>query len=183
MRRLLRGLGGSEEQAARVLPTGALVVVLDGAVQPLLNGVSHLGETWTWRIAPANADPYDVLSVALTATSGPAALLPMSPTGVVARRGSDGVRINWMRRARLDGDSWAGVDIPLDESSEVYRVSLMKNGAIIRQVDVSSATYFYAAADELADFGIRQTTLAVVVQQISASVGAGHSLALTIAIA
>ena len=183
VRRLLRGLGGSEEQAARVLPVGALVVVLDGAVQPLLNGVSHLGETWTWRIAPANADPYDVLSVALTATSGPAALLPMSPTGVVARRGSDGVRINWIRRARLDGDSWAGVDIPLDESSEAYRVSLMKSGAVIRQVDVSSATYLYAGADELADFGTRQTTLAVVVQQISASVGAGYRLALTVAIA
>ena len=183
IKRLLRGLGGSEEQAARLLPVGSLVVVLDGAVQPLLAGVSHLGETWTWRIAPADADPYDALSVAITATSGPAALLPLAPTSVTAQRGSDGIYINWIRRARLDSDSWAGVDIPLDESKEAYRLSLMKDGFVIRQSDVAMPSFLYAAADEWADFGSRQSMLTLMVQQISASVGPGHALQVTIPIA
>ena len=182
VRRLLRGLGGSENQAGRGMPAGALVVVLDGAVQPLLAGASHLGESWTWRIAPAGVDPTDVLSVAMTATAGPAALLPMSPTGVVARRGSDGITISWVRRARLDADSWESVDIPLDESSEAYRISVMKGTAVIRQCDVGNPNYLYAAADELTDFGTRQTTLGLMVQQLSTSVGAGQALVLSVSI-
>ena len=118
----------------------------------------------------------------MTATAGPAALLPMSPTGVVARRGSDGITISWVRRARLDADSWESVDIPLDESSEAYRISVMKGTAVIRQCDVGNPNYLYAAADELTDFGTRQTTLGLMVQQLSTSVGAGQALVLSVSI-
>ena len=182
VRRLLRGLGGSEDQAARGLPAGAVVVVLDGAVQPLLRGASHVGETWIWRIAPANVDPSDALSVAITATSGPAALLPMPPVGVSAKRTPDGIFISWIRRARLEADSWAAVDIPLDESSEAYRITVLKGTASLRQSDVPSATYLYTAANERADFGAPQTSLTLRLQQVSASVGAGRSVTLTLPI-
>ena len=181
--RLVRGLGGSEEQAQRLLPAGALVVVLDGAVQPLISGAAQSGETWFWRIAPPNADPYDPFAVAMTATAGPAALLPLAPYGLSAKRSQDGIRVTWLRRGRLDADSWAGTDIPLDESSEAYHVALLKDGVVIRQSDVTSPNFFYAAADEMADFGTRQTRLSMRVQQMSAAVGLGRALNAAVPIA
>jgi hypothetical protein len=44
--RLLRGLAGSEAEAARTVPAGALVVRLDEAVVPLTGGLEDLGRTW-----------------------------------------------------------------------------------------------------------------------------------------
>ena len=178
--RLLRGLGGTEAQAQNELPAGSLVVVLDGAVQPLLQGATHVGETWFWRIAPANADPYGSLSVATTTTATAQALLPMAPVGLVAKRRSDGIAISWIRRARLAADSWAEADIALDEAVEAYRVSVMKDGVVMRQIEVNSPACLYRAEDEWSDFGARQTGLALTVQQISASVGAGRGLSVTV---
>ena len=178
--RLLRGFGGTEAQAGRDLPAGALVVVLDGAVQPLLQGGAHVGETWFWRIAPADADPYGALSVALNTTTSAEALLPMAPVGITARRRSDGVWMSWIRRARLDADSWAETDIGLDEAVEAYRVSILKGGVVIRQIEAGSSACLYASADELNDFGAKQTSLTLTVQQISSSVGVGRGVRVTL---
>ena len=173
--RLVRGLGGTEKQARAGLPAGALVVVLDGAVQPLLQGSSHVGETWFWRIAPSDADPYGSLSIARTTTSSAEALLPLEPVGLAATRRSDGIAISWIRRARLDADSWSESDLALDEPMEAYRVSIFKNGVVIRQIDTDRPSCLYVAADELHDFATQQTVLSLSVQQISGTVGAGRS--------
>jgi hypothetical protein len=58
----------------------------------------------------------------------------------------------------------------------------MKGGAVIRQSEVMMPSFLYGGAEELADFGSRQSMLTLMVQQISASVGPGRALQITIPI-
>jgi len=84
--RLLRGLAGSEPEAARTVPEGALIVRLDGAVVPLTSDLQDLGRTWRYRAAPAGRDHADPAAVEFAATVGSDALRPFSPVRVSARR-------------------------------------------------------------------------------------------------
>ena len=180
--RLLRGLGGSELSAQRMVSAGARCVVLDGAVKPLRQGLSTVGEMWHWRVAPSHLDHADPMAVALDSTVTGAALLPLAPVGLTARRTTQGVVLSWIRRARSQADGWGLSDIPLDEDVEAYQVTLLKAGQTIRQMVVSSPACLYAAADEWADFGQAQSQLTVTIRQISALVGPGASLTAQVAI-
>jgi hypothetical protein len=174
--RLLRGLGGSERSAQRFVASGARCVVLDGAVKPLRQGLAALGEVWHWRVAASHLDHADPMAVAVDSTVSGAALVPLSPVGLSAKRTSQGIVLNWIRRARSDADGWGLTDIPLDEDSESYQVGIVKAGQTIRQMVVASSTCLYAASDEWADFGQAQSTLSVTIRQISAAVGPGAAL-------
>ena len=91
---------------------------------------------------------------------------------VKARRDGSGVTITWIRRTRIDGDSWVG-EVPLGEDSEQYEVDILSGGDVVRTLSATSPSALYAAADELADFGAAQTSLTVRVAQVSATVGRG----------
>src|SRR5690606_29181152 len=107
------------------------------------------------------------------------ALLPLSPVHVKAARESGGVRISWIRRTRIDGDGW-GVEVPLGEEVEAYKLDVFSGGAIVRSIACGASEAFYPDADELADFGAPQASLHLRVAQLSATVGAGHPAELTL---
>jgi hypothetical protein len=113
-------------------------------------------------------------AVALTVTPDATALRPWAPVHVRAKRQADGVHVSWIRRSRLDGDGW-GIEVPLGESSEAYRVEILSGAAVVRTLNVATSQALYAAADELADFGAPQLALHVRVAQLSATVGAGQA--------
>ncbi len=171
---LVRGLGGTEPLADIAKPAGARVVLIDGAVQPLVAGADSLGRTAHWRLAPAGRDHADPMAVSFTATPGPAALLPLAPVHPRARRVSDGVSIDWIRRARFGGDSWDVAEVPLGEASEAYAVEILSGSVVKRAARTTTAAWLYAAADEIADFGGPQTSLRVRIRQISEAAGPGH---------
>ncbi len=50
--------------------------------------------------------------------------------------------------------------MPLDEAEERYRLEILDGSAVVRTVEIGEAEFAYAAADELADFGMPQTDLA-----------------------
>ena len=89
----------------------------------------------------------------IVATVGREALKPLSPVHVTARREAGGIRIRWMRRTRVGGDGWDAADVPLGEEAERYEVEILGNGAVMRSLAVSDPAVFYAAAQEMADFG------------------------------
>ena len=64
----------------------------------------------------------------------------------------------WIRRTRIDGDSWVG-EVPLGEDSEQYAVDILSGSTVVRTLNATTPTALYAAADELADFGAAQTSL------------------------
>ncbi len=180
LKRLLRGLAGSEPEAGRPVPAGATLVRLDGAVASLTSSVADLGRTWLYRIAPAGRDHADPSAVSVTATATAAALLPWRPVGLRARRTAEGIELRWTRRARRDGDPWEIAEVPLGEASEAYEVDILKAGTVIRRLETSVPGLLYGAAAELADFGMPQGALMVRVAQMSAAVGRGFETEATL---
>jgi hypothetical protein len=90
-----------------------------------------------------------------------------------ATRGGSGVSIRWIRRTRIDGDSWAAADVPLGEAVEAYAIDILAGSDVVRTLTAGVPQVLYANADEIADFGTPQTTLSVRVAQMSATVGRG----------
>jgi len=107
-------------------------------------------------------------------SGGERALTPLSPVHLRGRRGADGVvRFSWVRRGRVDADTWLSADIPLDEPSEAYRLDILSGAAGVRRVETTSPDFTYAAASELADFGAAQTAIRIRVRQLGRAIPLG----------
>jgi hypothetical protein len=92
-------------------------------------------------------------------------LTPLSPAHLRAARQDEGIALSWIRRGRLSADSWAAAEIANDEGFERYRLEVLSAGSVIRTVETDTADWLYPAADEIADFGAPQTSLAFRVAQ------------------
>ncbi len=170
----LRGLAGSEAAAGRTAPAGSLIVRLDdGGVSPLVDQLNEAGRRFRYRIGPADLDPGDSAFAAVTATAGLGAVTPLRPVHLRARRTGEGVQVSWIRRARRSADAWEPADIPLDEPSETYAVTVFSGATALRGQTVSGAAWLYPAASETTDFGRPQAALDVAVAQIGTVSGPG----------
>lgn len=169
----VRGLGGSEAAAQRLLPAGARVVVLDGSAVALTSDLADLGRTLHFRVGPARHDVGDPTMAEFSAEIAGPALLPLSPVRVKARRTEAGIGLNWLRRTRLDGDSWELAEVPLGEESERYEVTILEGDAVVHGATVNGPDWLYPAEEEIVDFGVPQQEISVAVRQLSATVGAG----------
>ncbi len=177
----LRGLGGTERLAVHTLAAGAAIVRLDGAVLSLSTSLADLGRSWTYRIGPAGRDHADPACVEISAGVGPTALMPLSPVQLRARRRADGILLSWIRRTRLDGDSWDVAEVPLGEETEAYGLDILDGGGAVRRSVASATTeWLYAHADELADFGGPQGQISLRVAQLSRVAGRGFDAARTV---
>jgi hypothetical protein len=179
--RLLRGLGGETHLAARATPAGATVVLLDDAVRPLARDLADMGATTTWAIGPADRDLGDPLYARATATATGKALRPYAPVQARATRSAAGVRIDFIRCSRVDGDALEPMEIPLGEAVEAYEAEIA-TPAGARTLSASAPSIFYPAAQETADFGGPQTALSLTLYQISAIAGRGFPRAATLAV-
>lgn len=176
--RLLRGLFGSEAAAARPVAAGAPVVVLDASLTPLFQGADEVGAGALFRVSPAGRDHADPAAVGFSAIGGSAALKPLAPVHLRARRTAAGVAMDWIRRSRRGGDNWEALEVPLAEESEAYRLDILSGaGALKRSFAASAPACLYSAADELADFGAAQTALNLRLVQISRAAGDGAAFA------
>ena len=80
-----------------------------------------------------------------------------------------------MRRTRWGGDSWANVDVPLNEATEAYRLDIIQGGALRRRLSLAKPNYRYNAALQIADLG-GLAPFTARVSQISAVAGPGAAL-------
>ncbi len=177
--RLLRGQGGSEWAMAPLLAAGAPFVLLDGHAVPIASGSEARDRSLSLKIVAAGRDTADAAALALDVTPGDTALRPLAPVHLRAVRGAAGVTLRWIRRTRVDGDSWSG-EVPLGEDSERYEIDIMSAGEVKRTLSSATPTVLYAAADELADFGAARPFLTVRVAQLSATVGRGFAAQATL---
>ncbi len=64
--------------------------------------------------------------------------------------------VQWVRRTRYGGDSWEGLEVPLGEDAELYRLDILDAldgaGAAQRR-DVVAGIRTYTAAMQTDDFG------------------------------
>ncbi|PZM17078.1 baseplate multidomain protein megatron [Rhizobium tubonense] len=171
LRGLLRGLAGTEDAMASGAAVGAPLVVLDDAVQPIGVANEEMGLKLNW-IAEASGSTGMAGPFAFEA--GLRAQTPLSPVHIGGSRGLDGSALmTWIRRGRVDADNWIPPDIPLDEPSERYRIEVLKGDKVLRQVEVTGPAWRYAAADEISDFGERQTQLQIRIYQMGQRIPLG----------
>lgn len=171
---LLRGIGGSEAVAARTLPAGSRVVVLDGASVSLTADLADLGRTRRYRVGPARDDVGDATMVEFAAPITGEVLVPLSPVRPKGVRSGAGIVFDWIRRTRIDGDSWDLVEVPLGEEGERYELGVLAGEALLRTEIVNVPEWTYPAAQELADFGAPQQEIGLSLRQLSATVGRGR---------
>jgi hypothetical protein len=175
---LLRGLAGTEDAVAPGAAVGAPVVFLDDAVQPLGLASEEMGLAFNWIAEAAGASG---MAGPFTFTGGLRAQTPLSPVHIRGVRNADGeVAITWIRRGRVDADNWIPADIPPDEPSERYRLQLIRDGEIVREVEVTEPAWLYPSADELADFPGLQSQIQVEIAQIGQRIPLGIPAVATI---
>ena len=174
----LRGQLGTDALMPPVWPEGSIAVLLDGAPEQILLPASARGLARHYRIGSA-ARSYDDPSYRhrVEAFAG-AGLRPLSPCHLRAAATGSGWAISWVRRTRLDGDSWEGFEVPLGETQELYLLRVMQGTAVKREVTLGAASWTYPAALQAAD-GITGA-FDIWVAQISDVYGPGLGASITL---
>ncbi|KAB1112733.1 hypothetical protein F4V89_14995 [Neorhizobium galegae] len=169
---LLRGLAGTEDAMLAGAAAGAAVVVLDEAVVPLGLSAEERGLAMNWLAeslgqAGGRSGPHGF-------AGGLRAETPLSPVHFRGERQVGGdARLTWVRRGRVEADNWDGIEIPLDEPEERYRLELLDGTIVRRSVEVTEPAFTYPAADEIADFGGIRSSLSLRVRQMGRAVPLG----------
>ncbi|KKK91911.1 hypothetical protein LCGC14_2708180, partial [marine sediment metagenome] len=113
---------------------------------------------------------------------------PYSPVHIRGVRAlNDDLTIDWIRRARVNGEWLDAIDVPLDETTEDYEVDILDapGGTVVRTITTTASangsvvtpgtqSAFYDVADQTADTGITPgTPVDVEIFQLSAIRGRG----------
>ena len=168
----LRGQAGTDGVMPPVWPEGSWFVLLNGAdaqldLPPNLRGVEqHL------RIGPVNRGYDDASYVHVQQVFEGIGLRPYAPCHL--RRDVDEggeTRLTWIRRTRVDGDSWTGDEAPLGEERESYLLRILQGETVLREETVTSPWFIYPQAARVADGVTGLCT--VTVAQVSARFGPG----------
>ncbi len=168
----LRGQAGTDAVAPAVWPAGSHVVLMNGAPKQIELAASERDLARHYRIGPAQRgydDPSYLHRVEAFAGIG---LRPLSPAHLRARRtGGGDLELGWIRRTRLEGDGWSGVDVPLGEARESYLLRVMAGGSVRREVTLGQPSWTYPAGMQAAD--AVALPFEIHVAQVSESFGPG----------
>ncbi len=167
----LRGQQGTDAVMPAVWPVGSVFVLLDSAVEQVDLASSARGLERYWRVGPGRRsvddDSYTQTVVAFQGIG----LRPYSPAHLRSARVGAARAITWIRRSRIDADSWDGTDVPLGEASEQYLLRIVDATATRRTVILTAPTYTYTDAARASDGTL--STYSIEVAQVSERFGAG----------
>ena len=148
----LRGQAGTDAVVPDAWPPGSFVVLMNGAPRQIQLSSSERDLARHYRIGPANRrydDPSYVHRIEAFSGIGSR---PYSPAHLTARRFASGdLDIRWIRRTRVDGDSWSGLEAPLGEAREVYQLRIVKAGALVREITLTQSFWTYQRSLQSAD--------------------------------
>ncbi|WP_028033351.1 glycoside hydrolase/phage tail family protein [Chelativorans sp. J32] len=181
LQKLLRGQLGTGDAMQAGAESGAPLVFLDEAVAPAGLKAEEIGLKLNWRVGPFGYDISNEYFLKTAAEGGMRALLPLSPVHVKSHIQDGDLHLSWIRRGRVDADSWMGEDIPLGEEQELYRLEIARpSGELVRTVTASRPAWTYTATMLAADLPLRPATIEVSIAQVSAALGPGLSARRTI---
>ena len=172
----LRGQAGTEPFIPVSWPAGTQFVLLDAAPTQIDLATSARGLTRHYRIGPARRSLDDASYVARELAFEGVGLRPYAPAHL--RANSEGSLFSWIRRTRIDGDSWQGSDVPLGEEREEYLLRVSDATGLKREATTNTSSWSYSATDRAADGTASQFTLDVA--QVSARFGPGPFTRITI---
>ncbi|WP_448662334.1 phage tail protein [Sphingomonas sp. CJ20] len=141
---LWRGRRGTEAAIGTQRPGDRFVCIARDALTVLDLPTGLAGGT-AGLIAQGIGDAGSGVSVTAAITG--ASLVPPAPVHLRAAVGQDGaLHLSWVRRSR-NGWHWAdGIDAPLGEEAERYRIELLAGGEVIRSAESTQAAWVAEAA-------------------------------------
>ena len=164
---LLRGQAGTEFVMPEVWPEGTRFIALDGAAVQIDLPYSARGLDRYLRIGPASRSVDNASYTTEVHAFDGVGLRPYQPVHLRGRGAAEGLEVSWIRRTRIDGDLWAGGDVPLNEEREVYLVTIEKAGTVVFSKEVTEPHALLEAAD------LPAAPYDITVGQISARFGIG----------
>ncbi|WP_264213725.1 baseplate multidomain protein megatron [Leisingera thetidis] len=172
LRGRLRGQQGTDALMPQVWPAGAFVVLLDGTPVQMELAPEQRRRARHYRIGPARRALEDPSYVHLQESFDGNGLRPYAPVHLrlSGALGSD-LAAAWIRRTRVEGDSWELPEVPLGEELEAYRIRVMRGGTVLREETSAAPGWTYPAAAQAAD-GVQAGDV-LEVAQLSARFGAG----------
>ncbi|MBV0912953.1 baseplate multidomain protein megatron [Anianabacter salinae] len=174
----LRGQAGTDGVMPDVWSAGSRFVLLDGAVRQIGLAAADRGIARRYRIGPARLGYDHPAYSELSAAFDGVGLRPYTPAHLRAvQRADGGVDITWLRRTRIDGDSWASYEVPLGEDREAYALRIEQGGVTLREAVLDAPRWTYTSADISADGVAGALTLSVA--QISDRFGPGPTRRMT----
>ena len=170
---LIRAQQGTDP-AMVATPAGAPVVLLTSDLARLNTALSERGLPLIWTAAPSGAPPSGLASASETFAWRGIGYRPFSPCHLAKTVLADGtLQFNWIRRARIGGDSF-DVEPPLSEESEAYLLTVLNGATMVRTIQTSIPAASYSPADQATDFPAgTPNPLTIRVQQLSATFGWG----------
>lgn len=176
---LLRGQAGTDAVMPDVWPEDSMVVLLDGAAQQIDLAASARGLARHYRIGPAQRGYDDPSYVHRVEAFDGIGLRPYAPVHLRAGFSANGdLQVSWLRRTRIDGDSWQSVEVPLGEDTELYRIRVFKDAGLLREESVSVPSWIYPPSARTADGATG--TYEIAVAQVSDRFGPGPFRRMTI---
>lgn len=167
----LRGQKGSDGLMPVDWPADSLFVLMNSAPQQIERAIEARGLDRHYRVGPASRPIDDPSYLHLVGNFKGNGLRPYAPAHLKLREDGGDRHFSWIRRTRVDGDSWEGFEVPLGEESELYLVKVWVAGALVREETVSVPEWGYSAGMQAADSAV--APYVVQVSQISSLYGPG----------
>lgn len=178
LKQLLRGQFGTSAQMPGVWPVGSKIVLMNATPEQINLPSTSRGTARHFRFGPVQhplGDPSYRYASHVFEGNG---LRPYPVAHLRAERNGAGAQVDWIRATRIDGDLWGEADVPLGEDTESYRVRVVQNGSVRREITLSSPSWTYDAALLSSDVGAG--AFEVNVAQISSRFGAGPSVSVMV---
>jgi Gene Transfer Agent (GTA)-like protein/putative tail protein len=175
----LRGQLGTDAIGPDAWSVGSWVVAMNGIPSQidLRRNLRRISQTF--RIGPTRRsydDPsYEVFVEAFDGNG----LRPYRPVHLRVSNSGNDLNVEWIRRTRLDGDSWDLMNVPLAEETEAYTVRVLMGGQVVRETIVAAPRWTYDATMRQAD-GLAGS-YDISVAQNSARFGPGPFKSITLA--
>jgi len=168
----LRGQLGSDALMPEAWPVGSRFVLLDGVPEQIGMSLAQRGRARHYRCGPGGRPVDDPSYGHVVEAFDGNGLRPYAPVHLRGDWAGGDLQMSWIRRTRIGGDSWEGLDVPLGEEAERYLVRVLQADVLLREVQVGTPGWDYSAAQQLTD-GLAPGLFEVRVAQVSALYGAG----------
>ena len=142
----LRGQQGTDGVMPAIWPEGSLFVLLDDGVGQIDLPVSARGLARYYRIGPARRSVDDPSYVERILAFSGVGLRPYAPAHLRAAKVEGDRVVSWVRRTRIDGDSWEGFEVPFGEASERYLLRIVDATGLRREIFLSAPGFAYRGA-------------------------------------
>jgi hypothetical protein len=179
---LIRGRLGTESATTTHTAGERFVLLSGGGLQFVPATLADRNRSANLQLLSSGQTLAESLPVPIT--YGLRTLQPLAPVNISGMRDdtTNDVTFTWMRRARVQREWADGIDVPLDEDSELYTLDVMDSGGVnvLRTFTPNTPMQTYTAAQQTADFGSIPASIIIRLVQISAQYGAGQTATATI---